>query len=99
MRFSYREEKYMKEFDLEKELGIQPSIEQFEAIPDDWVLTPHDVAILIGMSAISVRRWCKEGRIPSYQFQRKYVITGKDFKDFLNVSKVRSKSVQRFLKL
>lgn len=85
-------------FDVEKELGLQPSIEQFEVIPDDWVLTPQDVANLIGISAISVRRWCREGRIPSYQFQRKYVITGKDFKDFLKGSKVRSKSIQRILK-
>ena len=85
-------------FDVEKELGLQPSIEHFEVISDDWVLTPQDVANLIGISAISVRRWCREGRIPSYQFQRKYVITGKDFKGFLKGSKVRSKSVKRILK-
>ncbi|MFC7685788.1 helix-turn-helix domain-containing protein [Ureibacillus sp. GCM10028918] len=82
-----------------KELGLQPSIEQFEFIPDDWVLTPIDVANLTGMSAITIRRWCREGKIPSYQFQRKYVITGKEFKKFLKRAKIQSKFIRRMKEL
>lgn len=82
-----------------KELGLQPSIEQFEIIPDDWVLTPNDVANLTGMSAITIRRWCREGKIPSYQFQRKYVITGNEFKKFLKRSKIQSKFIRRMIEL
>ncbi|OKL36688.1 helix-turn-helix domain-containing protein [Domibacillus mangrovi] len=85
---------------IEKELGIEPVIASvFEQIEDDWILTPLEVADLIGISAISVRRWCREGKLPSYRFKRKYVITGKEFKRFVKQSKVRTKAIQSVLKL
>lgn len=74
-----------------KELGLQPSIELFEFIRVDWVLTPNDVANLTGMGVITIRRWCREGKILSYQFQ--YVITGKESKKFLKGSKIQSKFI------
>lgn len=74
-------------YGLEKELGLEPNIDKkFEGIPDEWVLTPEIVADLIGMSVVSVRRWCRQGKLTAYKFERKYVITGRDFKIFMKSS-------------
>ncbi|WP_143414892.1 helix-turn-helix domain-containing protein [Geobacillus sp. E263] len=82
-------------YKLEKELGLEPELDcKFEQVPDDWVLTPENVADLIGMSVVSVRRWCREGKLPAYRFERKYIITGKDFKEFMKKARNRSKAAK-----
>jgi hypothetical protein len=89
----------MEHYNLERELNLRPTIEPiFDNIPDDWVLTPNDIADLIGMSVVSVRRWCRQGKIMAYQFERKYVITGEHFKSFMRQSRIRSKVVRDVFK-
>ncbi|MUT68500.1 helix-turn-helix domain-containing protein [Paenibacillus sp. NEAU-GSW1] len=75
---------------LEAELGLAPKLEdKYKSIPDEMTLTSDQVAELIGMSPVSVRRWCHNGKLPAYQFGRKYVITGEALKSFMQKSKIR----------
>jgi excisionase family DNA binding protein len=57
-------------------------------VPDDSVLHIEDIAELTRMHKESVRRWCREGKMTSYCFGNKYLITGKDFKEFMKKSRV-----------
>ncbi|RDI44060.1 helix-turn-helix domain-containing protein [Falsibacillus pallidus] len=83
---------------LEKELGLAPKLEpKFANIDDDEMLTPNEVAVLIGLSSISVRRMCREGKIDSYQYNRKYAISGRSLKEFVFRSVKRTKSVREAL--
>jgi excisionase family DNA binding protein len=82
-------------YELEQELGLLPKLDpKFETIPDEWTLTPEQIADLTGMSVISVRRWCRHGKLPAYQFARKYVITGIAFKEFMSHSRVRTRQAK-----
>jgi excisionase family DNA binding protein len=85
--------KRLVDYKKEKELGLTPKLDEKFNLPDDWVLTPEQIADLVGMSPITVRTWCREGKIEAYQFNRKYIITGKAFKKFMIKSHNRSKSV------
>jgi excisionase family DNA binding protein len=60
-------------------------------VPDDVVLHIEDIADLIGMHSESVRRWCRDGKMASYCFGNKYIITGLDFKAFMKASRVKPK--------
>lgn len=58
-------------------------------VPDDLILRIEDIAELTQMHLESVRRWCRTGKLPSYCFGKKYLIVGKDFKNFMIQSKVK----------
>ncbi len=70
-----------------KELKNIKIHEIFE-LPDEEILNPEDIAVLVGMHVESVRRWCRQGKLPSYCFGNKYIIVGEDFKIFMKRSKV-----------
>lgn len=63
------------------------SIHHIFQVPDETVLTPEDIAILVNMHVESVRRWCRNGKLPSYSFGSKYIILGEDFKKFMTRAK------------
>ncbi|MGG1263301.1 helix-turn-helix domain-containing protein [Brevibacillus parabrevis] len=83
---------------MEKELGIAPKLnELFDAIPDECVLHPNDLSELLNLSQETVRRWCRQGKLPAYSWGGKYVILGSDVKDFLMKARNRSSEVKRLL--
>jgi excisionase family DNA binding protein len=60
-------------------------------VPDSAILHPEDIADMTKMHVESVRRWCRSGKLSSYQFGGKYIIVGSDFKDFMRMSKVKTR--------
>lgn len=54
----------------------------FKAIPDEAVFSPEQVAQILNKSAETIRRWCRQQKLPSY-CQGAYVILGNDLKQFL----------------
>lgn len=58
-------------------------------VPDNTILNPEDISKLLNMHVESVRRWCRQGKLVSYSFGNKYIITGSDFKKFMRNSKVK----------
>lgn len=58
-------------------------------VEDEAILHPEDISQLVNMHVESVRRWCRQGKLPSYSFGNKYVIVGEDFKNFMKRSKIR----------
>lgn len=60
-------------------------------IPDEEILHPEDIALMINMHVESVRRWCRQGKLASYNFGNKYVIVGEDFKAFMKRSKIKAR--------
>ncbi|MEK8130266.1 helix-turn-helix domain-containing protein [Paenibacillus filicis] len=74
------------------ELGMNEGInEEFEAIPDKTTLSPSNVAKMLNVSLETVRRWCRQDKIPSYSWGGKYVIKGSDFKEFMRRGRNHSK--------
>lgn len=67
---------------------ITKKIHEIFNIPDEEILHPEEIAVLVGMHVESVRRWCRQGKLPSYCFGNKYIIVGEDFKIFMERSKV-----------
>lgn len=77
-------------YENEKRFGFKPELnDNISSIPDDSVLTPDDIGQLIGISPRTARRYCEQGRIPSYCFNRKYIVYGNDFKNFMKKCFVR----------
>jgi excisionase family DNA binding protein len=77
---------------MEKELGLTPDLHPiFKRIEDEEPLSPERIADMIGVSKETVRRWCRTGVLPNYNFGGKYVIIGSDFKAFMLKSKTRRK--------
>jgi excisionase family DNA binding protein len=70
-----------------KRLGLESDLHSKFDVPDDIILAPNDVAKLVNTTASTVRRWCANGKLPSYNFGGKYCITGSDFKIFMKRSK------------
>lgn len=66
-------------------------IHQLFEVDDFEVLHVEEIAKLTRMHVESVRRWCRTGKLPSYQFGGKYIVTGSDFKAFMKRSKVKPK--------
>lgn len=66
-------------------------LHQIFEVPDDAVLHIEDIAKLVNMHEESVRRWCRNGKLPSYNFGNKYIVVGADFKSFMKRSKVKSR--------
>lgn len=60
-------------------------------VKDDSVLHVEDIAVLVNMHVESVRRWCRSGKLTSYNFGNKYIVVGSDFKDFMRSAKVKSR--------
>lgn len=58
-------------------------------VPDDSVLHIEDIAELVNMHVESVRRWCRTGKLSSYNFGNKYIVVGSDFKEFMRKSKIK----------
>lgn len=56
-------------------------------VPDDAVLTPEEIANRLGVHIETVRRWCRAGKLDSYNFGGKYVIVGSEFKAFMERSR------------
>ncbi|MED3550308.1 helix-turn-helix domain-containing protein [Cytobacillus praedii] len=66
-------------------------IHQLFNVDDFEVLHVEEIAKLTKMHVESVRRWCRSGKLPSYQFGGKFIVTGSDFKTFMKRSKVKPK--------
>lgn len=60
-------------------------------VDDNEVLHVEEIAELTKMHVESVRRWCRQGKLPAYQFGGKYIVVGSDFKEFIHRSKVKPK--------
>ncbi|CAM4026867.1 helix-turn-helix domain-containing protein [Paenibacillus alkaliterrae] len=60
-------------------------------VEDDAVLHVEDIADITKMHVESVRRWCRSGKLQSYNFGNKYIVVGSDFKNFMKQSMVKSR--------
>jgi len=58
-------------------------------LQDDTVLHAEDIAELVNMHVESIRRWCRTGKLTSYNFGNKYIVVGSDFKDFMRRAKIK----------
>ena len=65
---------------LEDEFGRKFPL--LKSIDDDLLLTPKNIANLIGIHEETVRRWCRKGYLKSISPFGRYKIQGKDFKAF-----------------
>jgi excisionase family DNA binding protein len=70
--------------------GMDKRIHEIFNVPDDLIMNPEDISIMVNMHVESVRRWCRNGKLPSYCFGKKYIILGEDFKKFMAEAKVKS---------
>lgn len=64
-------------------------IHQMFNVNDDEVLHAEDVAKMVHMHVESVRRWCRTGKLPSYNFGNRFIIVGADFKEFMRTAKTK----------
>lgn len=77
---------------LEKELGFEQEIHSlFLSIDDEKVMNAEEVSELLKVHPESVRRWCRNGKLPSYNFGGKYVIMGDEFKEFVKKARIQPK--------
>jgi len=77
---------------LEKELGFEQDIHPlFLSIDDEKVMNPEEISKILNVHPESVRRWCRDGKLPSYNFGGKYVIMGDEFKAFAKNSRIQPK--------
>ncbi|OIK15389.1 hypothetical protein BIV60_09555 [Bacillus sp. MUM 116] len=60
----------------------------------DAILHVETIAEMVGMTQETVRAWCRSGKLPSYQFGKKYVVTGEDFMEFMKLSRVKPHWIQ-----
>ncbi|MGE8205859.1 helix-turn-helix domain-containing protein [Heyndrickxia sp. NPDC080065] len=70
------------------EKNIETKLHGIFDLPDETILHPEEISELINMHVESVRRWCRNGKLPSYSFGGKYIIVGEDFKEFMMKAKV-----------
>jgi hypothetical protein len=68
-------------------LGLE--LHEIFNVEDDAVLHVEDIADMTKMHVESVRRWCRSGKLLSYNFGNKYIVVGSDFKEFMIRSKVK----------
>jgi excisionase family DNA binding protein len=64
-------------------------IHQMFQVDDDIILHVETIAEMVGMTQETVRSWCRSGKLPSYQFGKKYIVTGSDFKEFMKLHRVK----------
>lgn len=69
-KFEYLEDEFARKFPLLK------------SIDDDLLLTPSNIANLIGVHEETVRRWCRKGYVKCISPFGRYKIQGADFKAF-----------------
>lgn len=69
-KFEYLEDEFTRKFPLLK------------SIDNDLLLTPKNIANLIGVHEETVRRWCRKGYLKSISPFGRYKIQGTDFKAF-----------------
>ncbi|WP_177245805.1 helix-turn-helix domain-containing protein [Paenibacillus sp. BC26] len=82
---------------LERELGLSTELNPlFDAIPNETLFSPSQVAELLNKSNETVRRWCRQEKLKSY-CQGGYIIVGNDLKDFLQRSKPKSEKKKVWL--
>lgn len=88
------------DYSLEKELGKTPDISlgKIDFLPDEAILSPKDIAELLGRSNETIRRWCREGKLEAFGSGGYYMIKGWQFKEFLCKSHTRNKQYQRMFK-
>ncbi|WP_142383732.1 helix-turn-helix domain-containing protein [Peribacillus deserti] len=70
-----------------KRLGWDEDIHEIFNVDDDQVLTVDMISDMTKMSVETVRRWCRSGKLSSYQFGGKYIVVGTDFKHFMRASR------------
>jgi len=58
-------------------------------VDPDVILHVETIADMVGMTQETVRSWCRSGKLPSYQFGKKYIVTGDDFMEFMKTSRVK----------
>lgn len=51
------------------------------------MLGTTQIAERLGVSVATVKRWLKDGKIPSAKFGRDYKVTEEDLQNFINQSK------------
>ncbi|PLT28201.1 helix-turn-helix domain-containing protein [Peribacillus deserti] len=82
-----------------KKFGLEPKLHDlFCAIPDDSVLTPYQIASILVRSEETIRRWCRKGKLPAYNWGGKYAIMGSDFKIFMQTSHNKKDNIGKFFK-
>lgn len=86
--------------DLLMELGMLREINaQFKKIDDNAMLHPKDIAQMLNVHKETVRRWCRSGILPAYNWGGKYVICGSDFKSFMHRSQSFNRAQQEVIGL
>ncbi len=55
----------------------------FEMVDDEILLSPSDIASLIGVHVETVRRWCRNEKLRTISPMGRYMIRGDDLKNFL----------------
>ena len=88
------------DYELEKQHGKIPefSLGKIDYLPDEAILSPKDIAELLGRSNETIRRWCREGKMEAFGSGGYYMIKGWQFKNFMVKSHTRSKHSQKMFK-
>lgn len=88
------------DFELEQKLGKTPEISlgKIDYLPDEAILSPKDIAELLGRSNETIRRWCRDGKMEAFGSGGYYMIKGWQFKNFMRKSHTRNKRAQRMFK-
>jgi len=88
------------DYKLENELGKTPevSLGKIDFLPDEAILSPKDIAELLGRSKETIRRWCREGKLEAFGSGGYYMIKGWQFKKFMRKSHTRNNQLQRMFR-
>lgn len=54
-------------------------------------LTTEEIANILKVNTITVRRWIHKGVLPASKFLKEYRVTKEDFEQFLEKGKLRNK--------
>lgn len=57
----------------------------------DPYLTTKQVADLLGVKVVTIRRYIQSGKLPAVQLEKEFRISKKDLEEFLNKRKVKVK--------
>jgi len=71
--------------------NVSSNLHNIFNVEDDTVLHVEDIAELVNMHVESVRRWCRSGKLASYNFGNRYIVLGSDFKSFMRQAKVKAR--------
>ncbi|ETI67743.1 helix-turn-helix domain-containing protein [Neobacillus vireti] len=73
--------------------GYDDIHDMFKVDPDT-ILHVETIAEMVGMTQETVRSWCRTGKLASYQFGKKYIVTGADFMEFMKLHRVKPNWLQ-----